>query len=90
MVLTEAQACGIPVIGTMIGGIPFAVKDGETGILVPPKDAKCLAKAILKLLDNECLLKKMGQNGLKRVKEEFSWERSTDKMFNILCGAIAQ
>jgi len=84
MVLTEAQACGVPVIGTMIGGIPFAVKNGETGILVPPKDSKCLAKAILKLLTNENLLKEMGQNGRKRVIEEFSWEKSADKMFKII------
>lgn len=84
MVLTEAQACGTPVVGTMIGGIPYAVKDGETGILVNPKDPKMLADALLKIMTNENLLKEMGKKGCKRVREEFSWEKSSDKMFNIL------
>lgn len=84
MVLTEAQACGTPVIGTMIGGIPYAVKDGKTGILVQPKDSKGLADAILKIVTNENISKEMGANGYKRIREEFSWEKSADKMFTIL------
>jgi glycosyltransferase involved in cell wall biosynthesis len=90
MVLIEAQACGTPAIGTMIGGIPYAVKDGETGILVHPKNSKMLADAILKIITNENLLKEMGRKGCKRVREEFSWEKSSDKMFEILSDEIAK
>lgn len=84
MVLIEAQACGIPVIGTRIGGIPYAVKDGITGLLVPPKDSTSLADAINKILSNENLSKKMGYNGRNRVKNEFTWDKSTVNFLNII------
>lgn len=75
IVLLEAQACGKPVIATSVGGIPEAMKDGDTGILVDPGDSKGLADAILSLLGNRERMQMMGLAGRKRVEEMFSTDR---------------
>ena len=79
MVLIEAGACGKPVIGTSVGGIPSVISDQKTGLLVPPKDPEALAKAIIKILKDPKLAKKMGENGYKNVKENFTWEKQIKK-----------
>lgn len=76
MVLIEAQACGTPVIGTEIGGIPYAVEDGATGLIVPPGDAAGLATAAIKVLGDGDLYRRMAQRGPERVRELFTWEKS--------------
>ncbi len=83
IVLIEAQACGIPVIGTNVGGIPSAIKNNETGLLVPPHKSDALAKAILKILGNKELALNMGLNGYNRIKKDFSWEKSAEKTYTI-------
>ena len=75
MTLLEANACGKPVIGTKIGGIKYVIKNGETGLLVPPEDSAALAKAIIKILKNRKLADKMGAKGRKLVEEKYSWEK---------------
>jgi len=75
MVLIEGNACGKPVIGSEIGGIQYVIKDGKTGLLVPPKNPEKLAKAILKLLKDEKLAGIMGDNGRKYVEENYSWNK---------------
>ena len=47
--IMEAMASGLPVVATAVGGVPEAVVDGETGLLVPPRDASALAGALLRL-----------------------------------------
>jgi len=76
MVLIEANACGKPVIGSKIGGIKYVIKDGETGLLVPAGDPKALAKAIMKLLEDEELAKKMGLKGKKMVEKNYTWNKA--------------
>ncbi|MBI5167596.1 MAG: glycosyltransferase, partial [candidate division NC10 bacterium] len=66
---------GKPVIATWVGGIPEAVVHGETGLLVPPKDPKALAEAIILLLSDPDLAMKMGKAGRERVIREFSLDR---------------
>ena len=70
--LAEAQACGKPVVAFNIGPHPEVVKDGETGFLVPPRDTSALAKAIVKLLKDDNLRQKIGNNACKVVKERFT------------------
>ncbi len=88
MVLIEAGACGKPVIGTSVGGIPLVISDQKTGLLVPPKDPEALAKAIIKILKNPKLAKKMGENGYKKVKENFTWDKQIEKTKKIIEGSL--
>ncbi len=74
----EAMACGIPIISSKLGGIPDIVKDMENGMLVKPGDPESLADALLFLLENEDIRKKMGNDGRKKV-EEYSWEKIAEK-----------
>lgn len=70
----EAMTCGMPVVATDIPGTDEVVVDGETGLLVPPKNPRALADGIIKLLGDENLRKKMGKAGRIRVEKEFSWD----------------
>ncbi|MFL5675775.1 MAG: glycosyltransferase [Chloroflexota bacterium] len=71
----EAMACGIPVVGSRVGGIKFSVRDGETGYLVPPDDPTALAERIAHLYHNPKLLAVLGQQAHRRVQDLFTWER---------------
>ena len=73
--LLDAMACGKAIVATTAGGIPEVVKDGETGLLVPPRDDAALARAIIALLADEHARRTMGAAGLQRVRERFSVER---------------
>ena len=73
--LLDAMACGKAVVATTAGGIPEAVVHGETGLLVPPRDDKAMADAIVTLLTNHELRQQYGAAGLKRVHERFSVDR---------------
>jgi glycosyltransferase involved in cell wall biosynthesis len=73
--LLDAMACGKPVVATAAGGIPEVVEDGITGLLVPPRDHRAMAAAIVKLLNDAALRRQMGEAGLASVRERFSVER---------------
>lgn len=83
LVNLEAMACGIPIVASNIGGVPDSVSDGENGLLVPPGDPEALADAIIYLLENEDVGKRMGKNGRTKV-EYYSWEKvaeETEKVY---------
>lgn len=80
--MTEASAAGLPVISTRSGSIEEVVKDGETGILVEPKNIAQLRKAIVKLSGDPFLRKQMGQRGREFIVENFSHQVIANK-FNI-------
>lgn len=84
MVLIEAMACKKPVIGSNVGGIPYVIDNEQNGLLVPPKDPKALAEAVNKILNNSELAKKMGENGYKKVKENFLWDKQIEKTKKII------
>ncbi|MBE3558470.1 MAG: glycosyltransferase [Ktedonobacteraceae bacterium] len=69
----EGMACGRPVIGSAVGGIPFTIADGETGFLVPPRDPETLASHLLLLLMHPRLREQMGEQARRRVEQHFSW-----------------
>ncbi len=68
----EAQAAGVPVVGTKVGGVPEVVLDGVTGILVAPKDALALGEAIVSLLNDTDKRKRMSEAARGWVDEKFS------------------
>jgi len=79
----EAMACEVPVIATKGGALPEVVKEGETGILVPPQDPYALARAIKRLLEDEALRRKMSSEGRKRVERCFSWEQAAKQIVDV-------
>jgi glycosyltransferase involved in cell wall biosynthesis len=70
--LREALAVETPVIGTNLEGIPELITDGETGLLVPPRNPDALAQAILRVVENPTRARAMARAGRKRVEREFS------------------
>ena len=72
--ILEAMAAGKPVVATTVGGIPEFVAPGQSGLLVPPGDAKALARAIKQLLDDPEKARWMGSQGRKHVREHYSIE----------------
>jgi len=78
--ILEAMACELPVVATRVGGIPDAVANGKTGLLVEPGDAVTLAEAMLRLLSDEDLRKSMGKAARKQAVELFSWEQIVTKL----------
>ena len=73
--LLDAMASSKPIVATTAGGIPEVVVDGETGFLVPPRDHQAMADALVKLLKDPELRKKMGHAGLARARRKFSADR---------------
>jgi glycosyltransferase involved in cell wall biosynthesis len=73
--LLDAMACGKPVVATRAGGIPEVVEDGLTGLLVPTRDPEEMAAAIVRLLNDAALRRRMGEAALLSVRERFSVER---------------
>lgn len=72
-----------PVVVTDVGSIPEVVDDGITGFIVPPKDSKALAKAIICILNNNSLREQMGKNSYKKMTEELSWDNISRKTIEI-------
>jgi glycosyltransferase involved in cell wall biosynthesis len=75
LALLEAMAAGLPVIATAVGGLTEVVRDGDNGLLIPPRDAGALAEALTRLLKSPDLAKKLGQNARKHVREHYSLDR---------------
>ena len=73
--ILDAMACGKPVVATTAGGIPEVVRDGGTGLLVPPRDHEAMAAAIVKLLRDEPLRRRMGAAGLSLANARFGADR---------------
>ncbi|RME01844.1 MAG: glycosyltransferase family 1 protein [Deltaproteobacteria bacterium] len=78
IVCLEAASAGKPVVATRSGGIPDAVADGETGLLLPPGDFEAIAQAIRRLVEDPKLRRSMGEAARKRA-EDFRWERVIDR-----------
>jgi glycosyltransferase involved in cell wall biosynthesis len=88
LVLIEASACQIPTIGTRVGGIPMAVLDNITGLLVEPGDVNALVSAIDRILADPEFASLLGSNGYHHVKEHFTWSASAEATNNALLRAV--
>lgn len=85
--LTEAMYTGRPVVATAVEGVPELVQDGETGILVPPKDVAAISKAIVTILSDNKTAMKLGQAARQRITESFRIEkmiRNLEKVYEEL------
>jgi glycosyltransferase involved in cell wall biosynthesis len=77
IVYVEAGFYGLPVIGGRAGGVPDAIVHGETGLLVNPEDPHEIAEALIRLLQDSTLRRRLGAAGRARVIEELRWENVT-------------
>jgi glycosyltransferase involved in cell wall biosynthesis len=73
--LLDAMAASRPIVATTAGGIPEIVEDGVNGLLVPPRDQRALADAVVRALNDADLRRRMGEAGFARVNERFTVER---------------
>ena len=71
------------------GGIPDAVREGETGFLVPPEEPAAFAEAICRLLSDPGAAKRMGQSGRRAVETYFNWDRVVRDLRDIEAQAVA-
>jgi phosphatidylinositol alpha-1,6-mannosyltransferase len=81
--LSEASACGVPVVGGSSGGIPDAVLDGETGLLVDARTPAAVVDAVRRLLMDRSLARRLGDGGRKAVESYFNWDRVTSDVQRI-------
>jgi D-inositol-3-phosphate glycosyltransferase len=86
----EAMACGVPVVGSAVGGLLDSVADGRTGILVPPRDPVAIARAVRSLLDSPEQRAAFGRAGRERALALYTWDRvaaSTAQIYTRVMGA---
>jgi len=80
LTVLEAMAHARPVVATPVGGTPEVVVDGETGLLVPPRDPAALAGALRRLLEDPDFARSLGEAGRRRVAERFSLDAMTKRI----------
>ena len=86
-VVVEAMMCGRPVVATRGGGVTEIIRDGETGLLVPPGNASALAAAISRILSQPALAERLARKGRKDVSQRFSLEETCRSVSALLTEA---
>ena len=89
LVAVEAQACGTPVVAAKVGGLVTAVRDGESGILIPGHDPADYASACAWLLDDPARLEHM-RLGARKHATEFGWGATADRIVGVYSDALAE
>ncbi len=82
----EAQACGVPVVVSAVGGLPEVVRDGETGFVVPPRDPGAIAAKMALLAGDAGLRERLGRAGREHVVAEYTWELNAALMLDVYAG----
>ncbi len=90
LVAVEAAATGIPSIASDLPGVRTVVRDGDTGLLVPPNDQNELAEAITLLLEQEELRSRFGLSARKHAEQRFDWEPLIDKLEQTYLSVLMQ
>ncbi len=72
LTVLEAMAVGVPIVASAVGGVPDQVRHGKEGLLVPPEDPVALGDALLELLQDPGLARRLGEAGRRRSDSEFA------------------
>jgi glycosyltransferase involved in cell wall biosynthesis len=90
VVLVEAISFGVPVVASGVGGISDVIIDNKTGLLVPEKDPKALADAIVRLYEDDELSRRLVEEGQKHIQDNFSWDVIADKFTNVYSAVYSE
>ncbi|HTZ11641.1 MAG TPA: GT4 family glycosyltransferase PelF [Candidatus Margulisiibacteriota bacterium] len=88
-VIVEAQACGVPVVATKVGGVVDIIEDGKTGLLVPPADPAAIAEAVLKIYKDPGLSDILAENAYRKVKEKYNVELMVENTLEVYRDALS-
>jgi glycosyltransferase involved in cell wall biosynthesis len=88
--LLEGMASGLPVVATSVGAVPQVIREGETGLLVPPNNPSALAEAILRLTDDASLRQSFGHAAQQLVASEFSADRMAADYLDLYRSVVAE
>lgn len=84
----ESMACGVPLVGTNVGGIPELISDGETGVIVPPRDPAALADGVCRVLEDGEFATRVSSAARLRAVEQFGWDRIAERMEAVYASAM--
>jgi glycosyltransferase involved in cell wall biosynthesis len=79
-VVLEAMTVGLPVVATTVSGIPEAIEDGETGLLVGPRDPRALADALARVLADDALAERLASKARRRIEERFNLRENAKRL----------
>jgi colanic acid/amylovoran biosynthesis glycosyltransferase len=88
-VLAEAMAVGVPVVGSRIGGIPELIDDGDSGLLVPERDAAALADALERIWEDRALAGRLSARGREKVERVWSREKNLIELAALIDAHVA-
>ncbi|MFA5350086.1 MAG: GT4 family glycosyltransferase PelF [Candidatus Omnitrophota bacterium] len=88
-VVVEAQASGVPVVATKVGGVIDIIEDGKNGLLVPPADHKSMADAILRIYENTQLAQNLAENAYVKIKEKYTVELMVKNTLDVYRDALS-
>jgi glycosyltransferase involved in cell wall biosynthesis len=83
LVAAEAQACGVPVVASNLPGVRTVIRDGETGILVPPMDVNALRGALSKIVDDQGLRSRMSEAAHQFALARFNWDMHVNGLMDV-------
>jgi glycosyltransferase involved in cell wall biosynthesis len=86
-VLLEAMGAGLPVVASLVAGVPDVIDDGVHGLLVAERDPDALAAAIVRLLDDRKLAAALGAAARSRITSELTWERAAERFEQVYLAA---
>ena len=86
--MLEAMATGLPVFATDHGGIPEAIENGMSGILVAERDYEALSRVLIEAVQNRDFLKRLARNGANVVAERFDQRKQIERLEEIYLGMI--
>lgn len=89
-VIVEAMLCGIPVVATKVAGIPEIIDDQRSGILIPSREPRILANAVLSLFEDPGKMRRIGGEGRRSAQQRFSVEQMIHGIEGVLTGCVGQ